>query len=236
MLCGAARCSQRIAPEGAHVDSPYPHAASARPGRPDPVVDMGRVGAMVTMTFDSVTDQLRSTPVVVTTASQGDQAGSVVGFHTQCGVDPVRYAVWLPAPGRTYDVARHATYIAVHVIDDSAMTIDEGSTAAGDLDADWFDRCSWRPGPGGVPLLATCPNHLVLRLVSARVEPGGLACLIGELDPAEREDDAAPPAVPRPDPAASLHDRLAAMDAETRRQFVNAAIGAGHAIDLSSVR
>ena len=36
---------------------------------------------------------------------------------------------------------------------------------------DKFERCSWRPGPDGVPLLDGCPNRFVGRIVE-RVDFG----------------------------------------------------------------
>jgi flavin reductase (DIM6/NTAB) family NADH-FMN oxidoreductase RutF len=205
---------------------------------------------MAATTFDTVTSRLRSSSALVTVASHGDRAGSVARFHSQCGVDPICYAVWLPARSHVSRVSQHATHIAIHVLDDGCEAIEEPSTAGGDLDAEWFDQCEWRPGPGGVPLFATRWSYLVLGLVSARLEHGGYACLIGELVHAAAGSDSAPRTPggrdgTRAEPRLvtidarrfeGQADPIGAMDAETRRQFINAAIGAGHAIDLPSQR
>ena len=56
-------------------------------------------------------------PLVVVTAASGDQrAGCVVGFHSQCSIEPPRYAVWLSKANRTYRVALFATHVALHVL------------------------------------------------------------------------------------------------------------------------
>ena len=191
---------------------------------------------------------LRSSPALVTTSADGDRAGCVVRFHTQCGVDPVQYAVWLPAHGDTYALARDATHIAVHVLDGSSEPVAELVRTTGDVPAAVFDRCDWRPGPGGVPLLASCASYLVLEVVSSLVPREGYACLIGELVHADAQGpnvDRAPigPGITRADVRLDAGDdrhaegrSIGSMDAETRRLFINAAIGAGHTIDLPNDR
>ena len=199
---------------------------------------------MAAVMFDIVAAGLRSSPAFVTASVNGDHAGCVVRFHTQCGIDPIRYAVWLPTRGSTYALSRHATHIAVHVLDDSGEPVEGLLTTAGDVPAAVFDRCDWRPGPGGVPLLASCASYLVLEVVSSRVDHGGYACLIGELVHVHARgvsvqrapiDLGITPTDLRLDPPGDRHDRghsIGSMDAETRRLFINAAIGAGHAIEL----
>jgi flavin reductase (DIM6/NTAB) family NADH-FMN oxidoreductase RutF len=203
---------------------------------------------MAALTFDAVAARLRPTSALVTAASNGDRAGSVARFHTQCGFDPICYAVWLPTRSRTCRVAHHAAHIAVHVLDDDWEAIEEPLTEVGDIDM--FDQYDWRPGPGGVPLLATCSTYLVLELVAAPLEHGGYTCLIGELLHAAARPAGTPPtlaerdvthAEPRPGTIDAHQperrpDPIGAMDPETRRQFINVAIGAGHAIDLPGYR
>jgi len=69
---------------------------------------------------DNVTALLRSmnSPLIVLTAAANDQtAGCVVGFHTQCSIEPVRYAVWISKANHTFRVAMFATHLAVHFLD-----------------------------------------------------------------------------------------------------------------------
>ena len=55
--------------------------------------------------FDALMADVDPVMIIVTTASDGVRAGCLVGFHTQCGIDPVEYAVWLSKANHTYDLA-----------------------------------------------------------------------------------------------------------------------------------
>lgn len=102
---------------------------------------------------------------VVTTAVGQERSGCLVGFTTQCSIDPPRFAVWLSKKNRTYRVARSSGTLVVHALGD-----EEGELAelfghhTGD-EVDKFTRCSWRPGPGGVPVLGDCPRWFAGRVV-----------------------------------------------------------------------
>jgi flavin reductase (DIM6/NTAB) family NADH-FMN oxidoreductase RutF len=53
---------------------------------------------------------------VVTTASDRERAGCVVGFHAQSSIDPERYVVWLSKANHTFRVGVHARHFAVHFL------------------------------------------------------------------------------------------------------------------------
>ncbi|WP_206328591.1 flavin reductase, partial [Streptomyces sp. Tu 4128] len=53
---------------------------------------------------------------VVTAAAGGERAGCLVGFSSQCSIDPIRYVVWLSEVNRTYRVASSADVLAVHLL------------------------------------------------------------------------------------------------------------------------
>ncbi|MEV5545632.1 flavin reductase family protein [Streptomyces sp. NPDC052309] len=53
---------------------------------------------------------------VVTAAAGGERAGCLVGFASQCSIEPVRFVVWLSEVNRTYRVARTADVLAVHLL------------------------------------------------------------------------------------------------------------------------
>lgn len=105
---------------------------------------------------------------VVTTAADGEPAGCLVGFFTQCSIHPVRLAVCLSVTNRTFGVAERATHLAVHLLreDQRELAVLFGS-ATGDEVAK-FDRCAWHRGPGGVPLLEACTSWLVGRIEDRR--------------------------------------------------------------------
>lgn len=94
--------------------------------------------------------------MIVTAAAGGERAGCLVGFATQCSIDPPRFAVWISRKNHTFRVARRAGVLAVHFLSSTDRPLAElfgGST--GD-DVDKFARCRWRDGPEGVPVLKAC--------------------------------------------------------------------------------
>jgi flavin reductase (DIM6/NTAB) family NADH-FMN oxidoreductase RutF len=109
--------------------------------------------------------------VVVTAAHDGDRAGCLVGFHTQCSMDPMRFLVMLSEKNHTFEVASGATVLAVHFLssdhDDLARLF--GAETGDDIDK--FADIAHRPGPQGVPLLDDCPDRFVGR-VCARMALG----------------------------------------------------------------
>ena len=113
------------------------------------------------LTFNALVADLDYPMVVVTTAAGSELAGCLVGFATQCSIDPPRFLVCISKQNRTYRVARGAELLAVHFLPADATDLAElfgGET--GDR-VDKFARCEWRPGPGGVPLLERCRNRFV---------------------------------------------------------------------------
>lgn len=113
--------------------------------------------------FDQVMTQIDPAMVVVTTAHDDVRAGCLVGFHSQAGMGPDAYAVWLSKANHTFRTAVWSDVFAVHFlsVDDRELARLFG-TETGD-DVDKFERCRWEPGPGGVPVLTDCGNRLVGR-------------------------------------------------------------------------
>jgi flavin reductase (DIM6/NTAB) family NADH-FMN oxidoreductase RutF len=108
--------------------------------------------------FEDIAATLGS-PMVIVTARAGDErAGCLVGFSTQCSIDPTRYLVCLSKTNHTYRVARDAASLVVHVLhdaaDDRALARLFGENTADEVDK--FSRCEWEAGPDGVPVLPTC--------------------------------------------------------------------------------
>jgi flavin reductase (DIM6/NTAB) family NADH-FMN oxidoreductase RutF len=99
--------------------------------------------------------------VVVTAQAQDGPAGCLVGFGTQCSIDPPRYLVCLSDKNRTERVASHADVLAVHFLAagdlELARTFGEQTTD----DADTFARCGWHTGPRGAPILDACGRWFV---------------------------------------------------------------------------
>ena len=100
---------------------------------------------------------------IVTTVVGEERAGCLVGFHIQCGMEPPRYAVWLSKANHTYRLATFAEVVAVHFPRSAnhALAALFGEQTGDEIDK--FSRCSWRPGPGGVPLLDDVDDWIVGR-------------------------------------------------------------------------
>lgn len=117
-----------------------------------------------TSQFDAFVEGLDYPMFVVTTCAQ-ERAGCLVGFITQASIDPPRLLVCLSVQNHTYRVARDASFLAVHVLgpDEDRLARLFGEQTGDQIDK--FARCSWRAGPGGVPLLEDCPRFVLGRVL-----------------------------------------------------------------------
>ncbi len=108
---------------------------------------------------------------VVTTAIGDHRAGCLVGFFTQCSIDPLRVMVFLSVANHTYRLAEDAQVLAVHLLDVAQHDL---AALFGEESGDWADKLSpvaWDAGPGGVPVLADAPAWFTGRILS-RVPAG----------------------------------------------------------------
>ncbi|MDP9066962.1 MAG: flavin reductase family protein [Actinomycetota bacterium] len=110
---------------------------------------------------------------IVTTSDGARRAGCLVGFCTQCSIDPPRFVVFLSNKNFTYRVALDAEALAVHVV-----PADAGDLASlfgeetGD-EVDKFERCGWIEGPLGLPVVDGCADRFVGRIVDRFSTQGG---------------------------------------------------------------
>jgi len=128
--------------------------------------------------FDALMAGVDQPLVIVTTASGEVKAGCLVGFHTQCGMEPVEYAVWLSKANHTYRVAALSEHFGVHFL--SKEHHDLAALFGGETQehVDKFAQCRWSVGPEGVPLLDRVQNRFVGRR-EAWLDPGAdHACLV----------------------------------------------------------
>ena len=103
--------------------------------------------------------------VATTRGADGEPAGCLVGFATQASIDPERFLVCISDKNRTFRVLRGAEFMALHVVPEDADDVVElfgGETAD---ETDKFDRCEWREGPEGLPLLERCPSWFAGRIL-----------------------------------------------------------------------
>jgi flavin reductase (DIM6/NTAB) family NADH-FMN oxidoreductase RutF len=102
---------------------------------------------------------------IVTVAAEGTRAGCLVGFTTQCSIDPPRFLVCISEKNRTFHVACRAEVAVVHLVPSHAGDLAElfGSQTGDEVDK--FERCEWTEGPGDTPILDECRNWFAARIV-----------------------------------------------------------------------
>ncbi len=103
--------------------------------------------------------------LVVTAAAGGERSGCLVGFATQCSIDPLGFVVFLSKNNRTYRVARSATSLGVHVVPRGRMDLAELFGAQTGDDIDKFARVATH-AVRGVPVLDECDSWFVGEVVS----------------------------------------------------------------------
>jgi flavin reductase (DIM6/NTAB) family NADH-FMN oxidoreductase RutF len=94
-------------------------------------------------------------PMVVVTAAtpDGRRSGCLVGFSTQCSIHPPRVLVCISKKNHTLPVATAAPVLVVHwLADDDRRLAELFGGETGD-EVDKFEHCSWRSGPGEVPVV-----------------------------------------------------------------------------------
>jgi flavin reductase (DIM6/NTAB) family NADH-FMN oxidoreductase RutF len=123
---------------------------------------------------------------IATVAAGGERAGCLIGFATQCSIHPARFLAGISDKNRTFRVASGADSMAIHLVPENANELAELFGGETGDDVDKFERCEWRPGPGGVPLLDGCPNRFVGRILD-RVDFGDHVGMV--LEPFLAEED-----------------------------------------------
>jgi len=103
--------------------------------------------------FETVAELLDYPVLVVTTAAGGQQAGCLVGFATQVSISPARYLVGMSEQNHTFRISARATHVVVHVLGPEQRALAELFGGQTGDETDKLARCSWRPGPGGAPIL-----------------------------------------------------------------------------------
>jgi flavin reductase (DIM6/NTAB) family NADH-FMN oxidoreductase RutF len=113
-------------------------------------------------TFAKLTGRLNYPMLLVTTtAASGERSGCLVGFSTQCSIDPPRFIVCLSDKNHTTRIASAADALAVHFPPADAVDLAKlfGSETGDDIDK--FSRCRWHTGPLGLPIIDQCRRWFV---------------------------------------------------------------------------
>ncbi|MFC1415864.1 flavin reductase family protein [Streptacidiphilus cavernicola] len=102
--------------------------------------------------FEKFISRVDGPVYIVTAAVEGERAGCLVGFACQSSIDPPRFVVWISKQNHTYQLARRANLLAVHLLprDHALAELFGGQT--GD-EVDKFSLVPHQDGPGGVPVL-----------------------------------------------------------------------------------
>src|ERR671932_2910806 len=116
--------------------------------------------------FDVLTSAIDYPMFVVTCADgsdgggggdRGERAGCLVGFATQCSIQPPLYLVCISKTNHTEKVASRARFLAVHLLTSDQRDLAElfGSQTGDEVDK--FARCRWEPDLADVPVLPEAP-------------------------------------------------------------------------------
>jgi flavin reductase (DIM6/NTAB) family NADH-FMN oxidoreductase RutF len=106
--------------------------------------------------FHEAVSQLDYPMVIVTArAPDGERSGCLVGFHTQCSIDPARFLVCISRRNHTCGVAARSEHLAVHFLDraDYPLSLLFGERCGEDIDK--FAGCAWREEHGAPVLTGT---------------------------------------------------------------------------------
>ena len=123
---------------------------------------------------------------IVTVASSGERSGCLVGFTTQCSIDPPRFLVCISDKNRTHRVAREAEVMVVHLVPKDAIGLAELFGSETGDETDKFERCRWREGPSGTPVLDDCGNWFAGSILE-RMDAGDHTAFL--LEPFEAASD-----------------------------------------------
>jgi flavin reductase (DIM6/NTAB) family NADH-FMN oxidoreductase RutF/anti-sigma regulatory factor (Ser/Thr protein kinase) len=159
--------------------------------------ESGDPQAGVDAILDALTERADPTMVVVTASYRGERGGCLVGFHCQCSISPVRYAVWLSKANHTCRVALQATHLGIHFLgtDDLDLASLFGEYSGDEVDK--FARCETTEGRHGVPLLSTCPDRVVAQRMTSMDDGSDHICFV--VEPVDAHHGAARPPMRRSD-------------------------------------
>jgi flavin reductase (DIM6/NTAB) family NADH-FMN oxidoreductase RutF len=141
--------------------------------------------------FDELVADLDAAMLIVTTTAGGERAGCLVGFATQCSIDPPLFIVCVSKRNRTFDVARRARAIAVHVParDDIELAELFGGETGDEIDK--FERCKWSEGPRGLPILDGVASWFTASVVTEH-DAGDHQAFLVEPEEVRRDGDLEP--------------------------------------------
>jgi flavin reductase (DIM6/NTAB) family NADH-FMN oxidoreductase RutF len=143
-----------------------------------------------TEAFDALTSGLEYPMFIVTAAVDGERNGCLVGFATQCSIDPPTLLVCISKANRTFGTAQRATALVVHYLgpDDQALARLFGESTGDDEDK--FTQCTWTERPDGTPVLDGCRGWVAGDVIS-RTDVGDHVAMAVRITAAECHNGAA---------------------------------------------
>jgi flavin reductase (DIM6/NTAB) family NADH-FMN oxidoreductase RutF len=101
---------------------------------------------------------------VATTSVRNEPTGCLIGFATQCSIHPPRFLACISKKNHTFQLAKHASVIAVHVVDERSSAIAElfGGETGDEIDK--FKQVHWRY-VDGAPVLDDCNRWFTGRVL-----------------------------------------------------------------------
>jgi flavin reductase (DIM6/NTAB) family NADH-FMN oxidoreductase RutF len=150
----------------------------------DPAVTTSQPGPAA---FDELTGELDYPMLVVTVRVNDTNAGCLVGFATQCSIDPPRYAIGLSDKNRTHQVTMNgAERLTAHLVgrDRKELARLFGEETGDKVDK--FARCRWHLDERGAVILDDAAAWFSGAVVD-RVPAGDHTLFIIEIDAADRE-------------------------------------------------
>jgi flavin reductase (DIM6/NTAB) family NADH-FMN oxidoreductase RutF len=109
--------------------------------------------------FTGICDSLDFPMAVVTAFDGHERSGCLVGFHTQCSIEPRRWIVCISKANHTYGIAGRAEWLVVHLLRDDQHGLAQvfgGVTGDAIAPHEKFERVPWHAGPGQTPILDGC--------------------------------------------------------------------------------
>lgn len=103
--------------------------------------------------------------LVVTAAAAEQRSGCLVGFASQCSIEPVRLMVWISKRNHTLPVAERSPLLGVHLLGPNDRDLAELFGSATGDEVDKFAGCDWTAGVGGVPVLTRIAVSFVGRVL-----------------------------------------------------------------------
>ncbi|WP_425461776.1 flavin reductase family protein [Mycobacterium helveticum] len=133
---------------------------------------------MVDESFEDLMAMLDHPVFVVTTHDNGRPSGCLVSFANQASVDPPGFLVGIARKSHGFEAASRSQHLAVHVLPRQQRGIAELFGDQTRSASDSFDRCSWRAGPAGMPILDAAIAWFVGRTVDRLPIGDHMACLL----------------------------------------------------------